>query len=127
MALLEASIDDKQSWFDLPTPSSGNYDPTYTHEEKSFRDAKAYLHRDIIRKNLAKVTCGWDALNGDDTALLQSLYDYEYFYLRFTDKKNKRVEKKVYAGSLGGKAAKMSKTEFKILWNTSVSMNFIEY
>lgn len=111
----------------MPTPSPENYDPTYTHEEDSYLDATGYLHREIIRKNRAKVTCGWDALNGEKTALLQSLYDYKSFYLRFTDKKNQRVEKKVYAGPLSGKGAKMSKTEFKILWNTSVSMNFIEF
>ena len=35
MALLEASTDNKASWFELPTPSPDNYSPTYTHLERS--------------------------------------------------------------------------------------------
>ena len=127
MALLEASLDDKKTWINLPTPSPDNYEPTYTHEEDSWLDSTGYLHREIVRKNRAKVLCGWDALDGDKTALLQSLYDYEYFYLKFTDKKNQRVIKKVYAGPLTGKAILLNPRTLQILWNSSVAMNFIEY
>ena len=90
-------------WFNLPTPSEDNYSPTYTHLEESFRDANGYLHRDIKRYNLAKVVCGWNKLNSNEMAVLQRLYDYDQFQLRFTDNKGNRVVKTVYAGPLDGK------------------------
>jgi len=127
MALLEASLDEKKTWINLPSPSPDNYEPTYTHEEDSWLDSRGYLHREIIRKNRAKVLCGWDNLPGDRTAFLQSLYDYEYFYLKFTDKKNQRVIKKVYAGPLAGKAILLNPRTLQILWNSNVAMNFVEY
>lgn len=53
MALLEASVDGKMSWFEIPTPSPENYSPTYTHLERSYQDSVGYLHRDIVRRNRA--------------------------------------------------------------------------
>lgn len=113
-------------WFNLPTPSAGNYAPTYTHLENSYRDANGYLHRDIQRKNLAKVVCGWDRLNATQMALLQNLYDYDSFKLRFTDNKGKRVEKTVYAGPVDGKVKYADKNTYLLVKRTDVSMNFIE-
>ena len=69
MALLEANTG--SGWFALPTPSPDNYSPTYTHLEKSYTTASGYLHRDIIRRNRAKVTCGWNKLDANQMALLQ--------------------------------------------------------
>lgn len=127
MALLEASLDNQLTWIVLPTPSPENYETRREHIEKSFIDATGHLHRDIIRRSRNKVFCGYNALNGDNTALLDSLYDYDYFYLKFTNNKNERITCKVYAGPLEGKAALMNRTDFKIKWRTSVQMNFIEY
>lgn len=125
--LIMCSLDNKRTWFSLPTPTPKNYEPTYTHEEKSFIDARGYFHRDIIRKNRGKLFCGWNGLSGDKVALLQSLYDYDYIHLRYTDKKNQRVTQKMYAGPLSGKAAKLSVTDLKIKFSTDNQMNFIEY
>ena len=59
MALLEASTNNKASWIPLPTPSPENYSPTYTHLERSYQDSLGYLHRDIVRRDRAKVICGF--------------------------------------------------------------------
>lgn len=126
MALLEASYDNR-TWFDLPTPLSENYEPTYTHLEDSYRDASGYLHRDIQRRNLAKVTTGWGNLTSSQMALLQELYNKDYFYLKFTDNYGKRVTKKVYAGPLSGKVKYVNKSTYELVQRTSVAMNFIEY
>ena len=112
------------SWVKLPTPAE--YNPTYTHIENSYRDVNGRLHRDIKRKNLAKVECGWNALDDTQIALLQSLYDYNSFSLRFTDNKGNRVTKTVYGGPLDRKSAKLDKTTLKIILTTEVAMNFIE-
>lgn len=125
MALLEANINGV--WRALPTPAPENYDPSYTHLERSYQDSAGYLHRDIIRRNRAKVTCGWNVVTDEEMDLLQSLYDLDYFYLRFTDKHNQRVEKKVYAGPLTGKAKFMSPETYRISLYTKINMNFIEY
>ena len=74
MALLEVSLDNKASWIELPTPSPDNYRPTYTHLEQSYQDSVGYLHRDIVRKNRAKIICGWNKLNAGEMSLLQYLY-----------------------------------------------------
>lgn len=113
-------------WFNLPTPGANNYSPTYTHLEESFRDANGYLHRDIKRYNLAKVTCGWNKLNAGQMAMLQRLYDYDSFQLRFTDNKGNRVEKTVYAGPLDGKVKYADKNTYLLIKRTDVQMNFIE-
>lgn len=127
MALLEYSDKKAGPFYELPTPAPENYNPTYTHMENSYVSANGYFIRDIIRRNRAKVVCGWNSLDGDETALLQSLYDKDYFYLKFTDKYNRRVIKKVYAGPLDGKAKFMDLKTYKISLNTGLSMNFIEY
>ena len=113
-------------WFNLPTPSEDNYSPTYTHLEESFRDANGYLHRDIKRYNLAKLVCGWNKLNSNEMAVLQRLYDYDQFQLRFTDNKGNRVVKTVYAGPLDGKTKLADKETFLLIKRTDVQMNFIE-
>jgi len=124
MALIEAKIDGV--WTALPTPSPKNYSATYTHLENSFMNAQGYLKREIIRRNRAKVFCGWQLLKETDMALLQRLYDLDNFELRFTDNYNNRVEKTMYAGPLEGKAAFMDKSTFEIIYNTDIQMNFIE-
>jgi hypothetical protein len=111
--------------YNLPQPTPKNYKYQNTHLENSYINAKGYLHRDIIRKNRAKIFCGWDALDADEMALLEFLYDQTYFYLRCTDNYNNRVTKKVYAGPLDGKAATID--ELLIIYRTEVQMNFIEY
>lgn len=126
MALLEASYD-KKSWFDLPTPTKDNYSPTYTHLENSYRDAKGYLHRDIKRKNLAKVVTGWSNLNSKQMKLLQTLYEHNSFYLKFTDNYGKRVIKKVYAGPLDGKTKYVNPKTYALVRRTDVQMDFIEF
>lgn len=126
MALLEASYDN-QNWFDLPTPLAENYEPTYTHLENSFRDANGNLHRDIQRRDLAKVTVGWGTLNSTQMSLLQNLYDQDFFYLKFTDNYSNRVIKKVYAGPLSGKVKYANRKTYELVKRTSVAMNFIEY
>lgn len=127
MALLEASLDNMKTWINLPTPAPENYSPTYTHLEDSYTSASGYLVRDIVRRNRAEVTCGWNALNGDEMALLQNLYDQDYFYLRFTDNYNRRVIKKVYAGPLDGKTKFYDRETYQLTLRTGVAMNFIEY
>lgn len=127
MALLEASVDNKMSWFPLPTPSPNNYSPTYTHLERSYQDSMGYLHRDIIRKNRAKIICGWNFLNGTQMALLQYLYDQEYFYLRFTDNYSQRKEIKCYCGPVDGKTKFIDKQTYALTERTDVTANFIEY
>lgn len=112
------------SWVKLPTPSE--YNPTYTHVEDSYRDINGKLHRDIKRKNLAKVECGWKALDDTQIAFLQSLYSLNNFNLRFTDNFGNRVTKKVYAGPLDKKSAMQNKTTLKIVLSTDIAMNFIE-
>ena len=127
MALLEASTDNKKSWFELPTPAPENYYTKREHLEKSTMNANGYLNRDIIRRNRHKVFCGYNSLDGDKVKLLDSLYDYDYFYLKFTDNKNQRIICKVYAGPLESKVASLDLNEFKIKRHTSIQMNFIEY
>lgn len=125
MALLEANLGG--GWFALPTPKPSGYNPTYTHLEKSYRDAVGYLHRDIIRKNVSKVECSYNALNQQEVNTLQSLYAYDSFWLRFTDKYGNRVEKQVYAGPVGGKVERIDHTNFKPEVVTDMSVSFVEY
>lgn len=127
MALLEASLDDMRSWIELPTPAPENYSPTYTHMEKSYVGSTGYLVRDIVRRNRAKVTCGWNTLNSSQMALLQTLYDQDYFYLKFTDNYGNRVIKRVYGGPLDGKTKFYDKQTYELTLRTSVQMNFIEF
>lgn len=124
MALLQAQING--GWVDLPTPAPENYSVTEEFLENSFRDSNGYLHRDIIRK-IRKVECGWNALNGEQVRLLQNLYDYPSFNLRFTDNRNQRKTMKVYAGPISAKAKMMNKSTFEMTLRTDISMNFIEY
>lgn len=112
------------SWVKLPTPSE--YNPTYTHIENTYRDVKGKLHRDIIRKNLAKIECGWNALDDTQIALLQSLYTLNSLSVRFTDNFGNRVTKTMYCGPLTRKSMFQDKTTLKITLMTEVSMNFIE-
>ena len=116
------------NWTELPTPAPENYRTTKTHLEKSSLDAKGYLHRDIVRRNRNKVFCGWKSLTGSETALIDSLYSLDYFYLRFTDNQNERKVCKVYAGQLdGANAILMDRETLAITLRTGVQMNFIEY
>lgn len=126
-SLLMARLPNTTTWFALPTPSWKNYHTEREHKEKSFLDANGFFHRDIVRRSRNKVFCGYDALTGEQTALLDNLYDYDYFYLRFTNNQNNRVECKVYSGPLKGVAAMMDARDFRIKWRTSVQVNFIEY
>lgn len=126
MAFLEASLDNR-NWIALPTPESNNYDPTYTHLEKSFRDATGYFHRDIQRRNLFKAIVGWTRVNAEEMALLQSLYNLDFFYLKCTDNYNNRVIKKVYAGPLTGPVKYADPKTYMLVLRTKVAMNFIEY
>ena len=125
MALLEYRLGTSGNFNPLPTPAE--YYPSYTHLENSYVSAKGYFIRDIIRKNRAKVTCGWKALETSQMSLLQSLYDKKSFYLRYTDNHGNRVTKKVYAGPLEGKAKFLDHRTYTISLTTDVSMNFIEY
>lgn len=111
-------------WVNLPTPSE--YEPTYTHIENSYRDINGRLHRDIVRKNLAKVNCGWNALNNEQISLLQSIYSLTSLKVRFTDNFGNRVEKTMYASPLSRKSAKLDKSSLKIVLTTEIAMNFIE-
>jgi hypothetical protein len=127
MALLEASIDNKASWIPLPTPSPDNYSPTYTHLERSYQDSVGYLHRDIIRRNRAKIVCGWNHLNSSEMALLQTLYNQDYIYLRFTDNYSQRREIKCYAGPVDGKTKFINPQTYELTMRTDVTCDFIEY
>lgn len=112
------------SWVKLPTPSE--YAPSYTHIENSYRDVTGVLHRDIKRKNLAKVECGWNALDDTQLALLQSLYSLNSLPVRFTDNFGNRVTKTMYCGPLTKKSAIKDATTLKIILSTEIAMNFIE-
>ena len=79
MALLEYRLGTSGAFKPLPTPAPENYSPTYTHLENSYVSSNGYFIRDIVRKNRAKVTCGWKALTGEEMALLQSLYEQKSF------------------------------------------------
>lgn len=125
MALMEANLGG--GWFALPTPKPGGYNPTYTHLENSYRDAVGYLHRDIIRKNVSKVECSYNALTQQDVQTLQNLYGYDSFWLRFTDKYGNRVEKQVYAGPVGGKVERINHNDYKPEIVTDMSVSFVEY
>lgn len=126
MSLLQASLDKKITWIDLPTPAPNGYKPTYTHFEKSYDDSTAHLHRDIIRRNRAKVECTWNYLEGNDLDLLQTLYDQTYFYLRFTDNHGRRVEKQMYAGPIAS-AFDAIDDDYKPLYSTGVKQNYDEF
>lgn len=123
MALLRAYLNG--SWVDLPTPAPENYYFQKEWREKSYRDSLQYLHRDKIRQ-IRKVNSGWNALNGDEVALLDSLYDLDSFLLECTDNQNHRIQMRVYAGPLTAKAVKMDKTTYEITLRTENAMNFIE-
>lgn len=125
MALMEANLGG--GWFALPTPKPGGYNPSYTHLENSYRDVNGYLHRDIIRKNVAKVECSYNALTQVEVGRLQSLYTFDYFWLRYTDYEGTRVEKKVYAGPVGGKVERIDHTNDRPEIVTDMSVSFIEY
>jgi len=125
MALLQANTGG--GWFDLPTPKPNGYFASYTHLENSFRDARGYLHRDIIRYNTAKVECSWNALEQSQINLLQSLYGYNSFWLRFPDCYGNIVEKQVYAGPLKGKVFTIDHNTEIPVTTTDVTMNFVEY
>lgn len=124
MKLLRAYLNG--GWIDLPTPAPENYEFQSEWREKSFRDSNQYLHRDMIRK-IRKVNCGWNALTGEETALLDSLYDLKSFTLECTDNRNNRVQMKVYAGPISAKAKMMNKSTLAITLRTDVSMNFVEF
>ncbi len=126
MSLLQASLDQKLTWIDLPDPAPKRYKPTYTHFEKSYDDATAHLHREIVRKNRAKVECTWNYLEANDIDLLQTLYEQKSFYLRFTDNHGQRVEKKVYAGPLTNAFDDMD-DDYKLLYSTAVKQNYDEF
>lgn len=111
-------------WVKLPTPSE--YVPSYTHIENSYRDVNGRLHRDIKRKNLAKVECGWNALDDTQLALLQNLYSLNSLSVRFTDNFGNRVTKTMYCGPLTKKSMFKDPTTLKIVLSTEVAMNFIE-
>jgi len=111
-------------WVKLPTPSQ--YAPSYTHIENTYRDANGYLHRDILRKNLAKIECGWNALDDEQLALLQSLYSLNSLSVRFTDNFGNRKTKTMYCGPLTKKSVFQDKSTLKIVLSTEVAMNFIE-
>jgi hypothetical protein len=123
--LLQAKIDGV--WYDLPTPAPENYQYQNTNLENSYRTSTGFLKRDIIRKNVAKIFCGWDLLKEDEMTLLENLYDQESFILKCTDNFNARVEKTVYAGPLDSKARIMDTDTAKITYRTKVQMNFIEF
>ena len=125
MALLEANTG--AGWYALPTPKPEGYFPSYTHLENSFRDARGYLHRDIIRRFTAKVECSWNALTLQQIADLQNLYGYDSFLLRFTDCYGNRVEKRVYSGPLSGKVLSINHNSLAPDVSTGMAMNFIEY
>ena len=112
------------SWVKLPTPSE--YNPTYTHIEDSYRDIQGKLHREIKRKNLAKIECGWNALDDTQIALLQNLYTLNNLQVRFTDNLGNRVTKTMYCGPLTKKSVFQNKTTLKITLSTDIAMNFIE-
>lgn len=112
------------SWIKLPTPSE--YNPTYTHIENTYRDVKGKLHRDIIRKNLAKIECGWNALEFEEVKLLQSLYSLNSLTVRFTDNFGNRVTKTMYCGPLTRKSVLQDKATLKIILMSEIAMNFIE-
>ena len=112
------------SWVKLPTPSE--YSPTYTHIEDSYRDIQGKLHREIKRKNLAKIECGWNALNDTQLSLLQNLYTLNSLQVRFTDNLGNRVTKTMYCGPLTKKSAFQDKSTLKIVLSTDIAMNFIE-
>lgn len=112
------------SWVKLPTPSQ--YAPSYTHIENSYRDVNGHLHRDILRSNLAKVECGWNALDDTQLALLQSLYSKKSLSVRFTDNMGDRVTKTMYCGPLTKKSAMQDLSTLKIILSTDIAMNFIE-
>lgn len=111
-------------WVKLPTPSQ--YAPSYTHIENSYRDVNGHLHRDILRNNLAKIECGWNALDDTQLALLQGLYDLKSLSVRFTDNKGNRITKTMYCGPLSKKSVFKDPTTLKITLSTEISMNFIE-
>ena len=111
-------------WVKLPTPSE--YNPSYTHVENSYRDVNGKLHRDIKRKNLAKIECGWNALDDTEVALLQNLYTLNSLQVRFTDNLGNRVTKTMYCGPLTRKSEKLNKTTLRIVLMSDISMNFIE-
>ena len=111
-------------WVKLPTPSE--YNPSYTHIENSYRDVNGVLHREIKRKNLAKIECGWNALNDTQIALLQNLYTLNSLSVRFTDNLGNRVTKTMYCGPLTRKSAMQDKTTLKIILTTEITMNFVE-
>lgn len=111
-------------WITLPTPST--YVPTYTHIENSYRDISGNLHREIIRKNLAKIEAGWNELDDSQVALLQSLYNLSSAPFRFTDNFGNRVTKTMYAGVLTRKSEKLDKETLKIVITSEIAMNFVE-
>lgn len=125
MALLE--VNTGAGWYALPTPKPDGYFPSYTHLENSFRDARGYLHRDIIRMNTAKVECSWNALTTEEIRKLQELYGYYSFRLRYTDCYGNRVEKTMYAGPLQGKIFSINHSNNVPSVATGMAMNFIEY
>lgn len=124
IALVEAYIG--SVWTALPELQKENYYTTYEHLEKSFINTNGYLKREIIRRNRAKVFCGWPQLDGTEVALLQSLYEFDSFLLRFTDNYNNRVTKTVYAGPLDSRAKTCDPDTLAISLRTKVQMNFIE-
>lgn len=125
MALIE--VNTGSGWHSLPTPKPEGYFPSYTHLENSYRDARGYLHRDIIRWYTAKLECSWNALTSEELIKLQDLYGYSSFLIRYTDNFGQRVEKRVYAGPLQGKILAINHNTLAPNISTGISMNFIEY
>lgn len=125
MALLRAQING--AWYDLPTPAPENYAYQNIHVEKSSRNATGYLHRDIVRRNVPKVLCGFNYLTAAETSLLETLYGLDYFNLECTNNHNQRVIIRVYAGPLDAKAITMNRNTYQIIGRTNSQINFIGY
>ena len=85
MALLEAQFLNSNltpvdgTWHALPTPSRENYQYQNIHLEDSYIDADGGLHRNIKRRNRAKIFCGWDLVKAEEMSLLETLYDQTFF------------------------------------------------
>ena len=123
--LLQAKVDGV--WYNLPTPAPENYKFQNTHAENSYRTANYFLIRDIVRRNVSKVFCGWDLLKDEEMALLETLYNQDKFILRCTNNLNERIELEVYAGPLDGQAKVLDSDSLSIKYRTKVQMNFIEF
>ena len=71
--------------------------------------------------------CNVRLLNETEMALLQTLYDQDYFYLRYTDNYSQRKEIKCYAGPVDGKTRFINPETYALTMRTDVTCDFIEY